>query len=279
MPFTNFDGTEPARLLLEPMDAHEFAIVQGFVYVARPSGEKYVVGRDAGYRPPPGRVPVSENGETTDFASVPFFLQWFIRSYGRHTLAAVLHDHLWRQHPLDKPLDSAAFKASNKVFRDAMHELKVPFFRRWVMWAAVTLASLSRRRGLWSARVIAWVAAIVGLDVISVLALVRNPGAPAKVLVIVLLVAAVLLLWPHRVVTAIGAPTIYMLTPAILAVLATVAVFYVLDLAASGVGRLWHRVAPTSPAPLSARIPKRERPRATEKVMIIPTEEAQTSIR
>jgi hypothetical protein len=279
MPFTNFDDNEPARLLLEPIDAHEFAIVQGFKYVARVSGEKFVVGRDAGYRPPPGRVPVSEDNETTDFASVPFFLQWFIRSYGRHTLAAILHDHLWRKHPVDKPLDSAAFKASNTVFREAMHELRVPFFRRWVMWSAVSLASFARRPGLWRARVIAWVAAVVGLDVITVLALVRDPGVPAKVTAIAMLVAALVLLWPHRVVTTIGVPAIYLLTPAILVVLATVAVFYLLDLVGSAVGHLRHRLAPSSPAPLSPSIPKREHPKATEELVIIPAEEGQTSIR
>lgn len=74
----------------------------------------------------------------TDFASVPAFFQWLIPRSGRYTRAAVLHDHLWRSVP------ELSFADADGIFRRAMAELKVPFLRRWLMWAAVRLQSLFR---------------------------------------------------------------------------------------------------------------------------------------
>ena len=35
-------------------------------------------------------------GFDTDFASIPWWLQWYIGRFGRHNLAALLHDYLYR---------------------------------------------------------------------------------------------------------------------------------------------------------------------------------------
>jgi hypothetical protein len=75
-------------------------------------------------------------GSKTDFASVPALFQWLIPRSGRYTRAAVLHDHLWRQTPAISLADA------DGIFRRAMAELEVPFLRRWLMWAAVRIASL-----------------------------------------------------------------------------------------------------------------------------------------
>lgn len=217
MPFTDGKDSGPPHLQLEPVGSHDFLILQGFTYrVPEPQGAEYVV---------PGN-----KGERTDLASVPFFLQWFIRSYGKHTLAAVLHDHLWRKRP-DVP-----FKESNRVFRVAMDELEVPFVRRWLMWAAVSLAWLAKRGPAWKVRIIAWVAAIVGLDAVTAWVLARDVGALATTLAVIFLVASLVLLWPHILVTVIGAPTLYLLAPSILVVLATVFVFLVVETAVYLVG-------------------------------------------
>ena len=77
----------------------------------------------------------------TDFASVPAIFQWLIPRTGRYTSAAVLHDYLWRT-PSEASLADA-----DGIFRRAMAELKVPFLRRWLMWAAVRVASLIKSRG------------------------------------------------------------------------------------------------------------------------------------
>jgi hypothetical protein len=48
----------------------------------------------------------------------------------------VLHDYLWRS------VSGVSYKDADGIFRRAMAELKVPFLRRWLMWAAVRLRSL-----------------------------------------------------------------------------------------------------------------------------------------
>jgi hypothetical protein len=254
MPFTDYDDSVPAHLQLEPLGSHEFRVVHGFKYRSPdPDEPTYVVGHPDGGKP----------GESTDLASVPFFLQWFIRSYGRHTLAAVLHDHLWRLQRDVRPLDNVAFKRSNHVFRVAMDELEVPLLRRWLMWAAVSLAWLSKREVAWKIRVVAWVAAIVGLDIVTAWMLVRDVGTPATILVVVFLAAWLVLLWPHPLVAAIGGPALYLLLPSVLVVLATLMMYLIVEAAVWGIGLVLagatkRRIAPPHPPLL-----KKERRRQT----------------
>ena len=75
----------------------------------------------------------------TDFASVPAVFLWLIPRSGRYTRAAVLHDHLWRT-------SEVSLADADGIIRRAMVELKVPFLRRWLMWAAVRVASLVKSR-------------------------------------------------------------------------------------------------------------------------------------
>jgi hypothetical protein len=74
----------------------------------------------------------------TDFASVPRFFVWFIPRYGRYTRAAILHDSLWAR----ARTGNMAWRDADGLFRRAMHELNVPFLRRWIMWAGVRWGSL-----------------------------------------------------------------------------------------------------------------------------------------
>ena len=71
----------------------------------------------------------------TDLASVPRFMAWFESSYGRHTLAAILHDELIDDDPNTGALRSDTL--ADSFFRDMMGVAGVPFFKRWLMWAAV----------------------------------------------------------------------------------------------------------------------------------------------
>lgn len=75
----------------------------------------------------------------TNFASVPAVFVWLIPRSGRYTRAAVLHDHLWRT-------SKVSLADADGIFRRAMAELKVPFLRRWLMWAGVRVASLVKSR-------------------------------------------------------------------------------------------------------------------------------------
>jgi hypothetical protein len=81
----------------------------------------------------------------TDFASVPRVFVWFLPRYGRYTKAAILHDYLWRTEAADGQI---SWIDADAVFRRAMRELQVPFLRRWMMWAAVRWAALTKPRGM-----------------------------------------------------------------------------------------------------------------------------------
>lgn len=86
-------------------------------------------------------VPV---GQRTDFASTPRVLVWLIPRYGKYTLPAILHDHLWRQ---EIPLGTVTYREADGILRQAMRLRGVPFVTRWSMWAAVRWGSLTRSGG------------------------------------------------------------------------------------------------------------------------------------
>jgi hypothetical protein len=83
-------------------------------------------------------------GQTTDFASVPRPFVWFLPRYGSYTMAAILHDYLWRERAAKGQMD---WVDADGLFRRAMRELDVPFLRRWIMWSAVRWGALFKPRG------------------------------------------------------------------------------------------------------------------------------------
>jgi hypothetical protein len=89
----------------------------------------------------PYTIPI---GTGTDFASVPRIFAWFLPQYGSYTMAAILHDYLWRKHAAQGTMD---WVDADGIFRRAMRELDVPFLRRWIMWASVRWAALFKPRG------------------------------------------------------------------------------------------------------------------------------------
>jgi hypothetical protein len=141
MPFLAIDddNDEAPPIDLEQIDSKNFKVLTGFRYQADDGAARITV----------------QAGESTDLASIPFFLRWFVGTYGRHTRAAILHDHMWRK-PSDgleklavdgtwavvsEPIDKFT---ANRIFRDAMGEplLRVGTAKRWIMWAAVTLDTI-----------------------------------------------------------------------------------------------------------------------------------------
>lgn len=132
------------------------------------------------------RVPASEDEPfETDLASVPRPLTWFVPRYGTHTKAAILHDYLC-QKPKEATLELTPATAAKRgalpnetvvfpvqdrsdadeIFRIALLELGVPLGRRWLMWSAVSWATLltSLRTGRASKpRVLRW----VGLAIVA----------------------------------------------------------------------------------------------------------------
>lgn len=71
-------------------------------------------------------------GFTTDFASVPRIFWTLIPPDGKYSQAAVLHDYLYVQKITTR-------KKADKIFLEAMKVLKVPFWKRRVMYYAVRL--------------------------------------------------------------------------------------------------------------------------------------------
>lgn len=101
-------------------------------------------------------------GFRTDFATVPRFMHWLVLPYGAYTRAAVLHDWLlvslaeWQARhsgsvvraPMDGSDDQppANSRDCDGIFRRVMQDLGVPWFKRWIMWAAVRVGALFNSR-------------------------------------------------------------------------------------------------------------------------------------
>jgi hypothetical protein len=145
VPFFELDGDTPARVVLEQTGATTFTIVEPFRYVDSMTHEQFVV--------PDPRWGDAE----TDLASVPSILLWFVPRYGQHTLPALLHDQL-----VDHDLRDHRERA-DRIFRDAMGEQGVRFVRRWIMWSAVSLATIVRSHRWRLALIIPWLTIFAAL--------------------------------------------------------------------------------------------------------------------
>ena len=75
------------------------------------------------------RIPA---GFLTDLASIPPPARWLIPKLGKHAQAAVIHDFMYRIHLYDR-------KKCDKIFLEAMKVLKVPLWKRMVMYRAVRM--------------------------------------------------------------------------------------------------------------------------------------------
>jgi uncharacterized protein DUF1353 len=226
MPFLKLDGEGPGEpdVVLKQVGPNSFQLLHGFRYQVPPNGVIHLVPAHDPNRPP------TDPNNSTDLASVPFWLWWFVASYGLHTRAALLHDQLVDVKQIDRV-------EADRVFRLALEESKVRWMRRWLMWAAVSLATMALKK---RARFVAFLGTLVLF--FGLLAawwplgwLSDLPGdVPAWALALVVFVAgfALGLLWPLAVVglVLIAAPTIL-----VLAVLFIVAL---LDLAKAA----WNKV-------------------------------------
>ena len=129
MPFLKLEGQGPGEpdVILKQVAANRFQLREGFRYRVPDGDTVYVVPAHDPTLPP------DAPNNSTDLASVPFWLWWFVASYGRHTRASLLHDQL---------VDTIDRFEADRVFRIALEESRVRWMRRWLMWAAVSLATL-----------------------------------------------------------------------------------------------------------------------------------------
>jgi len=149
-------GSDP-RIVLErhtEEGIETFALERRLAYRDRHLGE-LLVPSDAGFR--------------TDLTSVPALFTWLVPKTGAHLPAALLHDAL-----VAGPHDSSSYVSTDghvvdrvtadRIFRDAMADTGTGVIRRWIVWTAVTVATIFVGREVPWSRVRHWsyrVAAVV----------------------------------------------------------------------------------------------------------------------
>jgi hypothetical protein len=140
MPFFALDSEMPPEICLKQVGPNTFKLLKGFRY-RRPDGTDYQV---LAHNP-------TDPEDTTDLASVPRWLWWFVASYGHQTLPALLHDQAVDDSTIERP-------EADRMFRMALGECGVFWFRRWMMWTAVSLETARVKNRLW---LVAFVAHLV----------------------------------------------------------------------------------------------------------------------
>jgi hypothetical protein len=110
----------PSNRELRAIPPNRFRLLTGFTYKDPEGRDHKITPRGVG---------------NTDLASVPWFLWWFVASYGRHTAAALAHDQL---------VDKIDRRYADWVFRCALKESGTSWIRRWLMWAAVSFETSFR---------------------------------------------------------------------------------------------------------------------------------------
>ncbi|MDW3216060.1 MAG: DUF1353 domain-containing protein [Ilumatobacteraceae bacterium] len=147
-----FDGGtdgEPPRTL--PDAAYEL----GRVVVAldgQPEREWFQLRRRVGYRDRHhGDLLVPRDCATfySDLTSVPALFTWLVPKSGDHLPAALIHDGLVRAEgaPPDHIGPDMSRVDADRVFRDAMADSGTGLIRRWIVWTAVTLATIWAQQG------------------------------------------------------------------------------------------------------------------------------------
>ena len=83
---------------------------------------------------------------TSDLTSVPQMFTWLVPKTGAHLPAALLHDGLVWNPATEKQSyvgDTVDRVEADRIFRDAMADLGTPLIRRWLIWSAVSLATVA----------------------------------------------------------------------------------------------------------------------------------------
>jgi len=136
-------GSDP-RIVLERHSeegVETFALERRLAYRDRHLGE-LLVPADADFR--------------TDLTSVPALFTWLVPKTGAHLPAALLHDALVAGR--DDPASYVSTEGhvvdrveADRVFRDAMADTGTGVIRRWIVWSAVTVATIFVGRAVpWS---------------------------------------------------------------------------------------------------------------------------------
>ena len=164
---------------------------------------------------------------TTDLASIPWFMRWYVNTYGQHTLAAIIHDQLIADQPNAGTLHSDV--VSDRFFREMLEACGTPYFKRWVMWTAVAMRTRWAAGGWKRAKLLLWGASsVIGMGGTIWLLVAGHLLAALGFGVGMLLVSAVLWgrQWGAAIVAAIALPLI---APATVLVLVVAGALWGLD--------------------------------------------------
>jgi hypothetical protein len=113
--------------------------------------EAFVLERRIGYRDRVfGQilVPPVYNAFSSDLTSVPTLFTWLVPKTGDHLPAALIHDGLvWNpDEEAQTYISTGGHEISrveaDRIFRDGMGDLGTGLLRRWLVWTAVTLATM-----------------------------------------------------------------------------------------------------------------------------------------
>lgn len=133
--FTTDAGNVPAEFVMRRVPGKDgsYYLLKQFRYVDA-GGEEWI-------------IPGKEGQEfETDLASIPSLAGWLVPKDGRHTPAALVHDAM-----ILGPGETACYggrlvaaEEADKIFRLGMQFLGVKFWRRWMIWSAVSILTLWR---------------------------------------------------------------------------------------------------------------------------------------
>jgi hypothetical protein len=122
------------------------------------STEVFALGRRIGYADAElGDLLVPADLATfrTDLTSVPSVFGWLVPRTGQHLPAALVHDGL--VHPRGTAPTYLSVEghdvdrvAADRVLRSAMRDSRTPLLRRWLVWSAVSLATIAAGSTRWS---------------------------------------------------------------------------------------------------------------------------------
>jgi hypothetical protein len=229
-PFRKYGSDQPAAVRLQQRNATDFYLVEPFRYLK--AGQERVVPHDN---------PLDPHSDVTDLASVPNFLTWLVPRYGRHSLPALLHDDL--QHQFDGV--NLTSRKADVIFRDAMGDTRVPFIRRWLMWAAVSARTRWNISWPWKSVVLLWVLIYaIGFWLAGPFLIAYVLSGPATAITIVAALLSpfplcLLWIWERRA-AVIFAYGLLLATPAIVLVGITTGVYAGLEL----IAKLWDKDHP-----------------------------------
>lgn len=129
------------RTSTQPFSAVDDVDQSAFFIVEQVTDKTFSIPESFGfqYNRKDGADPIQVTAKTlpsTDFASIPKYMAWFVSRHGRHTPAALVHDAL--------VVEGMAFDdrvEADRRFLEMMDVLDVPPVQSRVMWSAVTLAT------------------------------------------------------------------------------------------------------------------------------------------